>query len=126
MSVSSCLTIDRSLELKITDDRIRSEIKYLCYGILYLIVSILARAEGINHYRYRPGNTYGIGSLDLTLIGKAGSNYIFSDMSKSISSRTVNLCRVLSAEGSAAVSCSSAVGINDDFSSRKTCISLGL
>ena len=71
------------------------------------------------------GHADGVGKLDLTLIGKSGSNNVLCNISSCIACGTVYLCRVFAAECAAAVTGISAVGVNNDLSSCQAAVALG-
>ena len=84
----------------------------------------LTCSEGIHTDRSRMSNTDRIGKLDLTLVSKTSCNNVLCNITCSISSRTVNLCAVLTRESTAAVTSCSAVGINDDLTSCQTTVTV--
>ena len=125
MTVGSGIRIKRSSETELLYDSRRSQVDKVCYYLLDIGIGDLAGSERIDHYGYRLCHSDGICKLDLALTGNTGGNDVLGYISGSICSRAVYLRRILSREGSAAVTAESAVCINDDLSSGKAGISLG-
>ena len=60
-------------------------------------------AEGFDHDRYRFGNTYCIGHLNLTFISQTGSHDVFRYVACGVSGRTIHLRGVLAGKCATAV-----------------------
>ena len=124
MSVSRCLLIDRTAKIKHPDDSCRTKIEVLSYDLNQLLIRNLASSEGIYSDRGGLCNANRIGKLDLTLISQSCCYDILCYITCCISCRTVYLGAVLTRESTAAVTCISAVGIYNDLTSGKTCVSV--
>lgn len=92
----------------------------LINDICNLFVIKLTCTERINHNRNRLCNADCISKLNLALISKTCGNDIFCYPTGSISSASVNLSWVLTAECTATVASISAVCINNNFTACKT------
>ena len=112
-------------QIKLTDNRLRTGVKNLPDRFAELLIADLACAEGIYHYRNGLCNADCVSELNLTFIGKLCRDNILRDVTAVISRAAVNLCRVLTAERTAAVTRKSSVGIDDNFSACKTCVTDG-
>ena len=124
VSVGGKLAVLGLAKLQSFDDSRGTQIEYLVHSLGKLIVGDLARTEGVNHYRNGLCNSYSVCKLNLALVGKSCRNNVFRNVSCRVSRAAVNLCGVFAAERSAAVTCVSAVCINDDLASRKTAVTL--
>ena len=124
MTISSSLLVDRTAKVKHLDDTSRTKIKILTNDLNKLSLRKLTCSEGIHTDRSRMRNTDRIGKLDLTLVSKTCCNNVLCNITCSISSRTVNLCAVLTGKSTAAVTSCSAVGINDDLTTCQTTVTV--
>ena len=125
MTVGSNGKICGVSQIKLTDNRLRTGVKNLPDRFAELLIADLACAEGIYHYRNGLCNADCVSELNLTFIGKLCRDNILRDVTAVISRAAVNLCRVLTAERTAAVTRKSSVGIDDNFSACKTCVTDG-
>jgi len=82
-------------------------------------------AFGVNHYADRVGYADGVAELYFAGVGQAGGHDILGDITGHIAGGAVNLGWVFAAEGPAAVSAASAVGIDDNFASRQAAVAFG-
>ena len=124
MTISCCLFVDRTAKVKHLDDTSRTKIKVLTNDLNKLGLRKFTGSESIHTDRCRMSNTDRIGKLDLALVSKTCCNDILCNITGSISSRTVNLCAVLTGESTAAMTACSTVGINDDLTSCQTTVTV--
>ena len=124
MSVSCCLLVDRTTKIQHLNDACRAKVKVFSDDLYQLLVRKLSGSVGICHNGGRLCHADGIGKLDLALLGKSCCHNVLCNITRCISCRTVYLCAVLSGESAAAVTGISAVGIYDDLTSGKTCITV--
>ena len=68
--------------------------------------------------------TDGIAHLHKHLVGNAGSHHVFSNIASSICRRAVHLRRVLTREGTTAVSPFSTIGVDNNLATRQTCVAM--
>ncbi len=122
MTVSGCLSKYRLSELQFSDYASGSEVKHLRNCRLYFFIRKYTSTECIDVYGHRCGNSDSISKLYLGTFCKSCCNNILCSPSCRIGSASVNLCGVLAAESSAAVMCSSAVGVNDYLSACKAAV----
>ena len=78
-----------------------------------------AGAEGIDAIANRLGYADGIGELDFGAVGEAGSDDVLGDVAGRISNRAIGLGRILTLEGTAALTTYAVVSIDDDFAAGK-------
>ena len=120
MTVGSCLRIDRTQQVEITNDRRRTQIEHLENGGLDVRVSLNARAEGLNEDTHRMRLTNGVSDLNFTATSQACSNNILGYPTHRVGRRAVNLGRILTREGATAMTCHAAVGVDDDLAAGQT------
>ena len=114
------LPVNRTAQVEIADDGTRTQVEDLLHcGFEHFVVDN-AGAEGVNQDGNRLCHANGIGELDLALVCEASCDDVFGDITCSISSRTVNLGRVLAGECTAAVRSRTAVGVDDNLSAGQT------
>jgi len=71
------------------------------------------------------GDADGVTELDFTDIGEIGGDDIFGDVAGHVGGGAVDFGGVFAGEGAAAVSASSAVGVDDDFASGESAVAVG-
>ena len=117
MSISSCLSVNRSSQIKHLDNSRRAKVKVLTNDLNQLCIRKFTGSECFYVDRCRMSNTDRIGKLDLTLVSKTCCNNVLCNITCSLSSRTVNVCAVLTGKSTAAVTFISTVGIYNDLTS---------
>ena len=80
----------------------------------------MAFAIGVHEDIDGLSKTDGVAHLHKHLVGDAGSHHVFGDVASSISRRAVHLRRVLTREGTTAVSALATIGVDDDLTTRQT------
>ena len=124
VSVSSCLFVNRSSQVKHLNDSSRTKVKVLTNNLNQFCIRKFACSKCFYVDRCRMSNTDCIGKLNLTFICKTCCNDILCNITCSICCRTVNLCAVFSGESSAAVTTSSTICINNDLTSCKSTVTV--
>ena len=96
VSVSSCLFVNRSSQVKHLNDSSRTKVKVLTNNLNQFCIRKFACSKCFYVDRCRMSNTDCIGKLNLTFICKTCCNDILCNITCSICCRTVNLCAVFS------------------------------
>ena len=122
MSISSCLSVNRSSQIKHLDNSRRAKVKVLTNDLNQLCIRKFTGSECFYVDRCRMSNTDRIGKLNLTFICKTCCNNIFCNITCSIRCGTVYLCTVFTGESTAAMTSGSTVSINDDLTSGKSTV----
>ena len=115
MTVSGGLTVNRADEVKHFDDAVGSEVKHRAYAFDDFVVRDGAGAEGVDHDGGRLGDADGVRDLHFAAFGEAGGDDVFRHIAACISGASIHFRGVFAGEGTAAVVCGAAVGIDDDF-----------
>ena len=129
MAIGGRTLVDRAVEAQLRADAARCERKAQLgrisqhgfdggfrYG---------AGAVQIDVDRQRRRDADGIAELDGAALGEASGDDILGEVAAHIGGRTVNLGRVLAAEGAAAVRCGTAIGVHDDLAASHAGIAIG-
>lgn len=124
MTVCGKRGIDRAAQIEIIDDRRGTQIHRIANNLCNFLIGDSSRAERIDIHRKRSCHADRIGNLNFAFFRKSCGNDIFCDISCGIARAAVNLGRVLAGKSATAVSAVAAVGIDDDFSARKTAVPL--
>ena len=125
MSVSRCLFVNRSSQIKHLYNSGRTQVKVLPYNLNQSAVRYFSCAECIHGNRSRLSYADGIGKLNLAAFCQSCRHNIFRGITCCVSGRAVNLGAVLSGKRAAAVARLSAVGIHDNLSACKSAVSVG-
>src|SRR5699024_1362281 len=124
MSVSGSLFVDRSSQIKHTDDSRRTEIKVFSDDLHKFLVGEFSCSERFHINGSGTGNSDSVGKLDLTFVRKSRRNNILRHITGRVSCGTVHLGTVFSGKSSAAVTSVSAVAVHDDLTACKTAVSV--
>lgn len=103
MAVSGKLLVDRLAQVKLLDDRSRTQVEYVLDRLLDDAVVNNTGAEGLNHDGDRLCNADRVGELDLAALCQACRNDILCNPAGSIRAERLNLGRVLAGKRAAAV-----------------------
>ena len=79
---------------------------------------------GIDHHRNRIGNADRVSELDQATIRESGGDDVLRNVTRHVSSRTIDLRRILSGESAAAVRRIAAVSIDDDLAAGQAGVAL--
>lgn len=120
----SGLLIDRALQLKITDDAARTEVKVLVDDLEDLSVRLLASAISVNKDREGLGNADGVRDLDEATTSEARGDHGLGYPTSGVCSRAIYLGWILAREGTTTVSAPATISINDDLTASDTSITL--
>ena len=115
VAVAGSLEIDRALEVQILDDLRGLERKDLADPIRKSCGVGGSRSKRVHRDADRIGHTNRIGELHFALFGQTRRYDVFSDVPRHVRRRTIDLARIFSAEGSAAVTTAPAIGVHDDL-----------
>ena len=124
VSVSCCLFVDWSSQVKHLDDSRRTKIEIITDDLYQFHIRNFSCSKCFYMNRCRMSYTDRIGKLNFAFVSKSCCYDILSYITSCICCRTVNLCAVLSRESSAAVTSGSAVSINDDLTSCKSTVTV--
>jgi len=124
VAVGCRLGVNGAQKVEHIDNAFRPQIEVLAHQHRNLLVTDDAGPIGIDRDVDRLGDTNSIADLHLALAGQAGSHNVLGHVTCGIGSRTVDLGRIFTREGTATVRASAAVGIDDDLTARKPAITL--
>src|SRR6516225_6601202 len=102
---------------KLLREQFRQKLLQLCFFDI-------AGAMGVDIERHRIGHPDRVSDLDRAAFGKSGGDDILSQIARRISSRTIDLGRVLAGESAAAMGGIAAIGVNNDFPPGETAIAI--
>jgi len=113
-------------EIKLANDASRAEIEVLVDNVKKLAISLAdGSAVGVDVDRHGLSNTDSVRDLNEDTLAELGSDEGLGDPAGGVSSRTVNLGRVLAGESTTTVGTPTTIGINDDLAAGKTSIAVG-
>src|SRR5690625_3986797 len=115
MTAYRCLREYRTRQLQFLDNPSRCHIERIADSSLNYRRIDRFRTERIYANTHRLGDANRIRKLNLALARPARIDDVISDITSHISTRTVNLCRILSAKSTSSVSRISAVRIDDNL-----------
>jgi len=128
VSVGSSLLEDRSAEVKVSNDSSGAKVKVSIDNLSDLCIGLArsgdASSVSVNKDGERVRDADGVRELNQDSVAKTGSNKRFSNPTSGICSRAVNLCGVLSGEGSTTVGTPTTVSINDDFTAGESSVTM--
>src|SRR5690349_17281655 len=124
VSVSRGGFIDRPAQVEFLNDTARSQLKIIAHELGDSSFADASGACRIDEHRNRIGHADGICELDQATVGETGGNDVLRYVARHVSSRTIDLRRILARERAAAVWCVTAVSIDDDLAARKAGIAL--
>ena len=111
MSIGRERSVLRLVQLKLFDDGGRPHVEVIVDELRDLLGIHLAGAERVYAYRYRLGDSDRVCKLHLALCRDARRHDVLCDVARHIGSGSVDLCRVLSGKGSAAMRRMSSVSV---------------
>src|SRR4051812_33195240 len=115
VAVRRRLRVDRPQQVEVADDRGGTQVEDLHDRVLDGLVGDRAGAERVDEHADGTGFADRVGDLNLAPLGEPGSDDVLRDPAHGVRRRTVDLRRVLAAEGAAAVASHAAVGVDDDL-----------
>jgi len=120
----SSLLINRTTKLKITGKHTRTKIKVVENDADQLLIGLDTSAVSVNIQRQRLRDTDAVADLDKAALAELSSNEGLGDPTSSISTRTIDLARILARECTTTVSTPATISINDDLTASHTSITL--
>ena len=124
MAIRCQLAVLRLPEIQHLNHAVRCQCKYLRHNSCKHFFGYCSGSECINPDRNRLCYANGICQLHFAALCQTGCNDIYCNISCSIGTRAVYLCRILSAESTAAVSCITTVGVYNNFTASQTAVTL--
>src|SRR5512135_3337984 len=115
MTVGRGALVDRARQTKMLPDAAWAQIHDLPERVLELVLGDLPRAVQIDIERERLRHADRVGDLERAAVGKPRRYDILGEIARGVSSRTVDLGRVLAREGTAAMRRRPTVSIDDDL-----------
>src|ERR1051326_2369883 len=103
VSVSRGCFINRPAQVELFDDTARSQFKIIAHKLGDRRLANASRAGCVDEHRNRISDADGIRELDQTTIGESGCDDVLCDVTRHVSSGAIDLRRVLTREGTAAV-----------------------
>ncbi len=104
VTISRNLFVDRSEQIEVLDDRSGTQVEVLLYQFCDLIIGDFACTECIYQNGNGMCNADGVSQLYFAVACDAGGNDVLCNVSSHVGRASVNLCRVLAGERTAAVS----------------------
>src|SRR5262249_16288591 len=117
--------IDRAAQFQRINNAARRQREILADERYQPIFAKLAGAKRVYEDADRLGDADGIGQLYFATFRQAGSDGVFSDVTRDIGSRAIHLGGIFAGEGAAAVPAHATVGIHDDLASGQAGIAHG-
>ena len=126
MPISGCFFVDRVTQFQTVFYGFGAKVEQFVY---FLCDFSIAHADMTAAIRVdvdvdRTCHAYGIADLYEHLIGYACGNHVFCDMAGGVGCRAIHFGRVFSGESTAAVGAFSSIGVNDNFTSCQTGITV--
>src|SRR5579862_9828748 len=115
VAIGRRLLVDRTAKIQALNDALGSQCEVFPDEIGQLAGAHLAGAKGFDQHADRLGHANGVREFYFRLLGELGSHDVLGDMARHVGCGTVDLCRVLAAEGAAAMTAHAAVGVDDDL-----------
>ena len=125
MAVGRGLQVDGCSQVKALDDCRWAKIERVVDALGQFVVGHGACAEGFCVYGDGVRHTDGVGDLDFAALGQAGCDHGFGDVAGGVCCGAVYFAWVFTGERAAAVTCVSAVCVDDDFASGESAVASG-
>ena len=117
MAIGGRLAINRTTQLQGFNNALGGELEVLAHQLFQFLLGDCTGAEGLNQDAHGFCHADSVSKLHLASFSQARGDYVLGDVARHVGCGAVNLCRVLTAEGAAAVASHAAVGIHDDLAS---------
>src|ERR1051325_7268354 len=124
VTIGGCLPVDGPAQVEGLDDAARRQLEVRAHDIRELEFVDLACPLRVDVDRDRVRDADSVSELDLAALGDASSDDILGDVSRHVTGRTVDLRRVFTRKGTAAVRASAAIGVDDDLAAREPRVAL--
>ena len=125
MTVSRGLFIDGSAQIKVIDNRQRTQVKDLTHSLFNLERINLFGSESLNVQAHRCRLPNSVSDLNLGTVSKTGTHNVLGNPTHGVCCRTINLRGVLARERTPAVTSRTAIGINNNLATGQTGIAYG-
>lgn len=125
VSVLGSLEVDGLVQVELTDDDTRSEVKVLADDLDELLRGLLRGAVRVDVDGEGLSDTNGVRQLDKGTSAEASVDQGLGDPSTNVGSRSVDLGEILTGESTTTVGTPATVGVDDDLSAGQTSITLG-
>src|SRR5438067_4911427 len=125
VSVVRGLGVNRSEQVELLDDIGRLERKGAVHGALDCFFGHGVRAESVDVHADGIGIADRVGELDFATRGEASRHDILGDPAAHVGSAAIDLTRIFSGKGAAAVPSPTPVAIDDDFAAGQARVALG-
>ena len=119
VAIGSSLAVNWTCQIQHGDDAVRTKVKVPADKLSDFFIRNTAGAKSINKDRYRFRYADSIGQLNFTAVCNAGSYQVLGYITGCIGCGTVNLCRILTGESSAAMTGHTTVSIDDNLAPGK-------
>lgn len=124
VTVRCCLEVDWFGQVQLLDNDTGSEVEVVTYDLDQLLRRMFGGAVSLDVNGQRLGNTDGVGELHKSSSGQTGVHQRLGNPTGSVSSRSVDLGKVLSGESTTTVSTPTTVGVDNDLSTGQTSVTL--
>lgn len=125
MAVLGSLEVDGLGKVELLDNDTGAEVEVVADDLDELIRVLLRGAVGIDIDGEGLGDTDGVGELDKSTAGEAGSDEGLGDPAADVGGGAVDLGEVLAGEGTTTVGTPATVGVDDNLAASETGITLG-
>ena len=122
MAVGCGGAVHRVQQVEHARDRIRAQVEVLTHQLDDLAIADLAGAEGVDRYRRRQCHADGVGHLNFTTLGQAGSDDILGDIAPGVGRAAIYFGWILAGEGATAMARHAAVGVDDDLAAGQAAV----
>ncbi len=125
MSVSGGTLVDRAAKLEMLPDAARAEIDDLPQGFLKVLLRDAAGPVQVHIERKRLRDSDRIGQLERTLVGEPGRYHVLGQITRCIGGGAIDLGRVFTGEGAAAMRRRAPISVDNDLSSGDAGLAVG-
>src|ERR1051325_5628198 len=124
MAVGRGCLIYRPAQIQTLDDAARRQFEMIAHELRYRRLANASGAFSVHEHRDRIGNADRVGELDRATIRESRGNDVLRHVARHVSRGTIDLRRIFSGEGAAAMRRVAAVSVDDDLSSRDARVTL--
>ena len=125
VSVGGRFLINGPAEVQALDDALGCQGEVLADEFGQLGRADLSGPESVDENADRLSYTDRVRQLNFRLVGQPRSHDVLGDIARNVSSRAIDLCRVLAAEGAATVPSGAAISVHDDLAAGQTGVTHG-
>ena len=124
VAVVGCFRVNGATKTKLANDFRWAEVEGFMDCFFNSTEGDFFRSKRVEADRDGVGVADGVGKLNFDSVGQSGSDDIFCDISAHVSCATIYFGGVFSAKGATSMTTRPTIGIDDDFSSGQSAISL--